>query len=177
MTLSKNIECRERRSCPEIVELASSFRADIHKYVLLRFGNADLAEDVTQETFIRFMEVDEPSKIENPRGYLLRIAANLCIDHLRKNKVQFIDAETAVDNGNLLGNQTSPEDILLGSELEKRLFRALSSMPQKLKIVFLLHRYDGKTTMEVANQLGISRRMAQKNLAKAMNYLHKRLQN
>ena len=56
----------------------------IYRYCYFKLNNAALAEDITQETFLRFLE-NETYK-EEGRGlhYLYTIARNLCIDEYRR---------------------------------------------------------------------------------------------
>ena len=56
----------------------------IYRYCYFKLNNATVAEDVTQETFLRFLE--NSTYQENGKGlnYLYTIARNLCIDEYRK---------------------------------------------------------------------------------------------
>ncbi len=58
----------------------------IYRYCYFRIGNAQLAEDLTQETFLRFLESCHYRDTGRPLAYLYTIAKNLCIDEYRKPK-------------------------------------------------------------------------------------------
>jgi RNA polymerase sigma factor (sigma-70 family) len=171
----KQAKIRNNKDTREVLELASGFRADVQRYICLRFGDTDLAEKVTQEAFVRFLELQNPGKIENPRGYLLRIAANLGIDHLRRENHRIFDRSIEVGSLEVKADQASPEEVLLGFDLQWQLASAMKTMPEKCRTVFILRRFEGLTTVEIADQLGVSRRMIQKHLAQAMQHLHVRL--
>src|SRR3546814_2254206 len=55
----------------------------LKRFLMRRLGNAALAEDLAQETWIRAVNADTAAVIQNPRAYLFRIAANLATDHQR----------------------------------------------------------------------------------------------
>jgi RNA polymerase sigma-70 factor (ECF subfamily) len=59
-------------------------------YLVRVSGDAALADDLMQESFVRFLAVDRPPRIEDGevamRRYLFRIATNLMRDHWRRPK-------------------------------------------------------------------------------------------
>lgn len=56
----------------------------IYRYCFFKVNNRSLAEDLTQETFLRFLNSDS----RQPERYLYTIAKNLCIDEYRKNRYE-----------------------------------------------------------------------------------------
>ncbi len=72
------------------VDLLNPFRPDLHRYCLRLTGDLWDAEDLVQDTILRgFATLGMVHrKIENPRGYLVRIASNLWMDALRRRKLE-----------------------------------------------------------------------------------------
>ena len=72
-------------------------RATVAAYLRRRSGDAELAEDLTQETFLRLHRAQPP--LQDPahvRAWLLHVAGNLWIDHLRARKLELrLQAETS----------------------------------------------------------------------------------
>ena len=58
----------------------------IYRYCYFKLYNGDLAEDITQETFLKYLEHYEFTSSETTLKYLYTIARNLCIDEYRKQK-------------------------------------------------------------------------------------------
>ena len=56
----------------------------IYRYCYFKLKNPYLAEDITQETFLRFLESSSYKDTGRPLAYLYTIARNLCIDEFRK---------------------------------------------------------------------------------------------
>ena len=56
----------------------------IYRYCYFRLKNQHLAEDITQETFLRFLESSSYKDTGRPLAYLYTIARNLCIEVFRK---------------------------------------------------------------------------------------------
>ena len=57
---------------------------DIYRYCYLRLNNRHAAEDMAQETFLRFLEASEYRDMGKPLAFLYTIARNLCIDYMRR---------------------------------------------------------------------------------------------
>lgn len=58
----------------------------VYRYCYLHTGHRQTAEDLTQETFLRFLENHSYQEMGKCLAYLYTIARNLCTDHYRKKK-------------------------------------------------------------------------------------------
>lgn len=69
----------------------------IYRFCYFRVKNAAVAEDITQETFLRFLENN--TYRENGKGlqYLYTVARNLCIDEYRKRVAEELPEELCID--------------------------------------------------------------------------------
>lgn len=56
----------------------------IYRYCYMKIGNRQTAEDITQETFLRFLENENYQDMGKRLAYLYTIARNLCMDYFRK---------------------------------------------------------------------------------------------
>ena len=70
----------------------------VYRYCYFRVKNQHLAEDITQETFLRFFESSSYRDAGRPLAYLYTIARNLCIDEFRKIPTEELKEEI-VQNG------------------------------------------------------------------------------
>lgn len=57
---------------------------NIYRYCYLHTQNRPTAEDLTQETFLKFLETSNYQDRGKPLAFLYTIARNLCIDHIRQ---------------------------------------------------------------------------------------------
>ena len=65
----------------------------IYRYCYFRLHQREIAEDITQETFLRFLESEGYVNKGQSLQYLYTIARNLCVDEYRKPKTDFLDEE------------------------------------------------------------------------------------
>ncbi|WP_206747705.1 RNA polymerase sigma factor [Telmatospirillum siberiense] len=133
-----------------------------HREALLRFlvrklGNAALAEDLAQETWLRAANADGLAVLDNPRPYLFRIAANLALDHQR-HVGYGIEVEATEEVVTAVADpRPSPEEATLQRAEFCRLMEVVNSLSPRCREVFILCRFEGMTQAEVAGKLGISR--------------------
>lgn len=68
----------------------------IYRYCYFKVHQQEIAEDITQETFLRFLESSNYVNAGKAMHYLYTIARNLCIDEYRRTKTEVLD-EKIVD--------------------------------------------------------------------------------
>lgn len=150
----------------------------IYRYCYFKVRRQEVAEDITQETFLRFFERFGHYGNEWTLQYLYRIAHNLCVDEYKKSvqrqKREVLTAfETEPhDVGIIDSNCGNSENTVLTRIIVKD---ALSVLSEEEKEILLL-RYVNEVPVSVICQLlRISRfalyRRTQKSLQKLQDYL------
>ena len=118
----------------------------IYRYCYFKLHSREMAEDVTQETFLRYYENYSLHTAEQTIRYLYTIARNLCIDTYRKKQPELLDESLVQEDLN--------EDRLLTALFVKSALSELESDEQEL----LLLRYANDVSVSSIGQiLGISR--------------------
>jgi RNA polymerase sigma-70 factor (ECF subfamily) len=69
-----------------LCEIYDTYAPAIHRYIYHKTGDADTAQDLTAETFQRFLEAlkRQAGPTEHLSGWLYRVAHNLIVDHYRQ---------------------------------------------------------------------------------------------
>lgn len=117
-----------------------------------RFGSAlaDSAEDLVQEAYIRAAPYHAEGRLRAPRAFLLRVAANLAHDQLRRVGRQGLSVaiEEWAEKAEHAHKPEQDETVLL-----KQL---VLTLPENLRDVFVLSRFSGMTNQDIALHLGVS---------------------
>lgn len=122
------------------------------------------AEDIVQEAFTRFFEKIGTFEGRSQIGtWLYRVTYNLSVDALRKRgkTIDLSPHEEAEENSFPLPQvfidwRHVPDKVLTEAEIAQELEAAITSLPEKLRAVFLLREVEGLSTRECAEVLGIS---------------------
>ena len=132
----------------------------IYRYCYFKVNNKELAEDLTQETFLKYFSQKSYIDRGKPLAYLYTIAKNLCIDLYRNNdKVQELDFE-------VIG-----KDDISAFETSFTVRQAVSLLPRDLQELLLLRFANELGIGEIADIMGISRFSVSRRLNKALSQL------
>lgn len=130
------------------------------------------AEDAAQESLARLLRYRETAPQHAWRPLLFRIAANVANDHLRQVRSQHHKAHVSLEEqdpgvvGD--GNEPTPEQRLADRRQLELVLAAIRGLPEKCRQVFLLSRFHGMSNHAIALRCGISVRMVEKQISKAL---------
>lgn len=139
----------------------------IRNYIYYRCGDEELATDIAQESFMTLWEKQLAEDSSNIIGLLYKIASNLFVSNYRRQQVDIKFKNTL----NTQENEYTPEDDLEYRELKEKYEKALSGLPEKQRIVFLMSRNDELKYGEIAERLNISVKAVEKRMSKALKQL------
>ncbi len=149
----------------EFARLVEATSASIYRLGLKMLGNAQDAEDVLQNTYMKaFEHISEFENRSNLSTWLYRIAANEALMLIRKKHPETRIAEVDEPESDdpdyrplQLADWTAlPEDILLSSEAKDRVDQAIRQLPAGLRIVFILRDMEDLSIQETADSLRLS---------------------
>jgi RNA polymerase sigma-70 factor (ECF subfamily) len=145
-------------------ELVDRHLAPVVSFAWYRLGDRAEAEDVAQETLLRFSRKTRDWVPGGPkvRTWLYRVAGNLCIDRLRARRPEtpIEDAEdaTVIDLQPHLDGRLDARRVVQ---------KALAGLPERQQVVLILVYYQGHTVREAAEMLHLSEHAAESLLARA----------
>jgi len=142
----------------------------LRNFMIYKFGNAEQAEDVTQEAFIKLWENCEKVPLEKAKSYLYTIANNTTLNQIAHQKVVLEYAKVAPKQDKTF---ESPDFHMEEEEFKTKLQKAIANLNEGQRICFLMHRIDGKKYSEIAEILGISVKAVEKRMHLALLELRK----
>ncbi|MFD2673403.1 RNA polymerase sigma factor SigW [Marinicrinis sediminis] len=178
--LAKLARDGDRHAFAEIVDL---YKDKIYHLSYRMLGNAQEAEDVVQETFIRvYKNIKRYDPTHKFSTWIYRIGTNLCIDRLRKRKftAYSLDADQSDGEGMdgysvLAAKDPLPEDQLTLSETQQQIREAISKMPEKYRSVIILRYLEDMSLQEISEVLDMPVTTIKTRVHRGREYLRKRL--
>lgn len=154
----------------ELLLLSGRLRPALIAFFQRRLGDPSHAEDLVQDLFCRLAS-GPPHVVDNPEGYIFRIAANLVNDHFRRNSVRaryhmLEDADHHADIDRL-----DAARLLEARESVGRVAQVLGMLPERTRHIFILYRLEGMQRKAIAEAFGISVSAVEKHIATAMRTL------
>jgi RNA polymerase sigma-70 factor (ECF subfamily) len=154
---------------PSLEELYQRYRGPVQGYLYQLCGSADMAEELTQETFLRacrgMIGFRGDSSVAT---WLFRIARNAYLNGLRR------PADGRVDTDELLAipdadAYADPARSYAAREQRDLIGMAMAQLPEKQRSILLLRDAEGLSYAEIADVLEISLAAVKTNLFRARN--------
>ncbi len=134
-----------------------------------RLGKKEIAEELTQELFLKLWEKRETLKPQKIGNYLFVSIKNSVIDHINSGLVanKYIDFYKAFAQSNSTSTQNSVEF----DDLTEAIERGLLKLPVKSQQVFKLSRLDHWTSDKIARHLNLSEKTVGYHLTKSVKFM------
>lgn len=167
--------------------LVRRHRTPVFNFILRFVGQRARAEDVLQETWLKVVRsAGEYQAKARFTTWVYTIARNLCVDSARKESYrQAASLESPVkgENGEegraladaLPDSGASPERGAFNARLRPLLERALATLPEEQREVFILREYSGIPFKDIAEVTGVSENTVKSRMRYALDGLRRRL--
>lgn len=142
----------------------------IYRYCYFKIHKREMAEDITQETFLRFLESDTYQNTGKALQYLYTVARNLCIDQYRKKQRENLWEEITDEAS--VGNSHAMEEQLITTLTLRAALEELSEEEREL----VLLRYVNEVPVAVIGKLyGMSRFAVYRRTKEVLEALQRKL--
>lgn len=124
----------------------------LYTLLLDKIKQPAVAEEIVQDVFLKvWINRDRLASIDNPGGYIYRIAANLVLDYFRDQAAEIRMKKFSA----VAAAAYSPQAGLDSRETQQLINEAVQQLPGQRKLIFEL-RLQGFSYQEIADQLGLS---------------------
>ena len=151
-------------------ELFRRHYADLCRVALRFVSNEQEAEDIVQELFVSLWDkrLTQREDLEAVGAYLRRATRNRSLNYLRDRK------RIPVDDGEVpltLAGPDAADRNLERDELRHRIHRAIDSLPERCRLVFVMSKLEDMSNKEIAGALDISPKTVENQMTRAYRFL------
>ena len=130
---------------------------------------ADL-DDLAQEVFLRLLRYSDDVAIDNPQGYLFRIAANVANEWQERARLRRPHDDSWLEDLQVEFND-EPENTIAREVAREYMQEAVDKLPRRQREVLLLHVNEGLTYKQIAERQGLTYRVILRDLTRAYSQL------
>lgn len=152
----------------------------VFSYLVRVTGRREMAEELTQETFltaIRKIGFFKSRFDGGLRSWVFRIATHLAIDALRREKrIEFRSGETASrEIESRAGTDPNPLEALEHGELGQKIDQAMQQLTESQRMIYLMHEHEEMSCFEISRVCGCSENGVKQKLFRARRALREAL--
>ncbi len=152
-------------------EIYERFKGQLFSLALRHAGDRAAAEDILQDTFIKVLtHLDDVRNAETFPAWVYRIAINTCYSHLRGRRTR---ENRTLALSQIEGRREEAVYDAHETSLSRPLEEAIARLPEKLRMIFLLHDVQGFKHAEIGAMLGVSAGTSKSQLFKARSRVRK----
>jgi RNA polymerase sigma-70 factor, ECF subfamily len=153
------------------------YGSDIYYIVYSYVKDHSLAEDLTQEVFVKFYKKMDTFREESSlKTWIVRMAINHCKDYLRRWDTRMISFTNTI-NDVVKGKFGTPEQTLIEEETNSELIKNLLSLPVKYREIIFLFYFEEMKLAEIAECMDLNINTVKTRLSKGRKLLGAAYQN
>ncbi len=185
--MGNDIEIIMAEKRQNIIQTVGTYSKQLLGFIRGKVGSDEDAEDILQDVWYQYSNLDELGAIDSVSGWLYRVAKNKITDRFRKKKPEHLEDYTfESENGEinfkeiLLAETYTPESAFFKKMFWEELMAALDELPAKQRDAFVENELEELSLQEIADKNGeniktiISRKgYAIKHLRERLNTLYK----
>jgi len=142
-------------------ELFTTFHSDIYFYIFKIVNDRDLAEDLTQDTFMDILQ--NIHKLQEPAAFVTwsrQVAYFRCTGHFRKRKELLADEDedgySVFDTLEEERTEFIPDAALDQEDFKKTIQEMIDKLPQEQRAALLMRYYEELSVADIAKIQGVS---------------------
>lgn len=167
--LLRKVSNGDQRAFSSLIEYYS---AKVYAHVLTYIKNPSLAEEITQDIFLKIWEIREDlHAVTNFAGYLYVVTRNRTLSEVRKK----LSDPRSIRHDILEAGGDDPSKRLEYRQLSDTILSAIEKLPPRRRQVFKMSRFEGLTYEKIAQELNISRGTVNEHIVESLLFLRTHL--
>ena len=150
----------------------NKYAKDVHDYLYYKYGEQYHPNDKMQEAFIKLWENCKKVSLKTAKGFLFTVTNNLTLNEIKHHKVVLNHQRQHASNS--MGE--SPEDVMRQKEYFIAYQRVLESLTEEQRVAFTLSKIEGKKHQEIADMLGVTKKVVEYRIYSAFDRLRNELE-
>ncbi|VAW12311.1 hypothetical protein MNBD_BACTEROID03-303 [hydrothermal vent metagenome] len=152
-------------------DIYNRYSKDLHNYLYYKYGERLSPNDKAQDAFVKLWENCKKVTLGAARSFLFKVANNMMLNEIKHQKVVLRHKKTKPKDY----TYETPEFLMEKEEYLKRYQQVLAKLSEEQRVAFMLNKVEGKKHDEIAQMLGITRKVVEYRIYTAFNKLKNEL--
>lgn len=158
-------------------EIVNRYQKQIYSLAYRLTNNAEDAQDLTQEVFIKLYQVlDKFDGKRNFFSWMYKVATNVCYTALRRKPQQSVPLEKVIEFAPIIPQSDSqPEDYTERKEIQRLIQEAVAQLPENYRVPIVLRYVEEMSYQQIAEAMGLPLTTIETRLYRGKSLLQRRL--
>jgi len=152
-------------------DIYNRYSKDLHDYLYYKYGEQLNPNDKAQEAFVKLWENCKKVSLSKAKAFLYKVANNMMLNEIKHQKVVLRHQQTKPKDY----THETPEFLMEKEQYLKKYQLALSRLSEEQRVAFMLNKVEGKKHEEIAQMLGVTRKVVEYRIYTAFNRLKSEL--
>jgi RNA polymerase sigma-70 factor (ECF subfamily) len=164
----------EENICESTVfeRIYNKYSKDLHDFLYYKYGEQYNPSDKAQDAFMKLWDNCKKVTLSKAKSFLFTVANNMMLNEIKHQKVVLnYQKHRPKDYTN-----ESPEFILEKDQYFARYQQALANLSEEQRVAFLLNKVEGKKHNDIAEILGVTRKVVEYRIYTAFKLLKSELE-
>jgi len=160
--------------CKEAIfeRIYNKYSKNLHDFLYYKYGEQLNPNDKAQDAFIKLWDNCKKVSLSKAKSFLFTVANNLMLNEIKHQKVVLKYQQVSPKH---YTNET-PEFILEKEQFLERYKKVLASLSEEQRVAFLLNKVEGKKHGEIAEMLGVTKKVVEYRIYSAFDILKTELE-
>jgi len=155
--------------------LFHAYYPEVCRHIYRYIPNQSAVEDIAQELFTELWAKRKGLNITvSPGAYLHRMAVTRSLNYIRDNKKHVYVSDDALKTSP--SKMHSVDEELIATELSVAITKAIDSLPERCRLVFILSRFEDMSNAAISKELDISVKTVENQMTKALKVLRRAIE-
>ncbi len=160
--------------CAESIfaQIYNKYAPTLRDFLYYKYGSQLDPADKVQEAFIKLWDRCKDVSQDKAKSFLFTVANNMMLNEIKHNKVVLRYKKRPVRSS----TNESPEFIMEQEQYLQRYQEVLGKLSEEQRVAFLMNKVDGKKHQEIAEILGVTRKVVEYRIYSAFKILKEELE-
>jgi len=149
----------------------NKYSKDLHNFLYYKYGEELNPNDKAQDAFVKLWENCKKVKLSKAKAFLYKVANNMMLNEIKHQKVVLRHQKLKPKDY----THETPEFLMEKEQYFKKYQQALSRLSEEQRVAFMLNKVEGKKHEEIAEMLGITRKVVEYRIYTAFSILKNEL--